>query len=327
MAKTNYKENHLEDEYEKYNNGRILFGALTIIVFILFLTTEGNTWLPLPFVVFGFLCNKCDSIAKVKKSGLKGEEKALRIYEGLSDEYYVLSDLNVEVDEKVSQIDNIVIGNNGIFVIETKNLNGVIEGNELDKRIVQHKVGRKGGKYSKEIYNPIKQVGTHVYRVSEALKKNNINVWVQGVVYFSNNDCKVCLKSEKTPIFAASENGDKEMINYIQNYANRRSNITSETKEEIFKVLSEFSIMQDNINISNNIDINNNQMTDEQNRIFQQQMIDQQNRLFQEETMELSRKSVTSFDEGGFVQGEGFNLSDTMNADLFNQMDDLMNNF
>lgn len=41
-----------------------------------------------------------------------------------------------------------------------------------------------------------------------------------------------------------------------------------------------------------------------------------QQEQFDREFMEFSQKSVTSFDEGGFIQGPGFNLSDTMMSNM-----------
>ncbi|MPN33841.1 hypothetical protein SDC9_181333 [bioreactor metagenome] len=49
---------------------------------------------------------------------------------------------------------------------------------------------------------------------------------------------------------------------------------------------------------------------------MQQEMIDR-------DFMEFSRKSVTAFDKGGFLTGEGVNPSDTMASEMFN----INNNF
>ena len=59
------------------------------------------------------------------------------------------------------------------------------------------------------------------------------------------------------------------------------------------------------------------QMHDDFNRQMNQQMIDEMNR----HAMEESIKSVTPFDHGGYVQGPGFNPSDT----AAQQMNDMNN--
>lgn len=63
------------------------------------------------------------------------------------------------------------------------------------------------------------------------------------------------------------------------------------------------------------------QMNDEFNRQMQQQMNDEFNRQAMEQTMNEGWKSVTPFDHGGYVQGPGFNPSDT----AAQQMNDMNN--
>lgn len=63
------------------------------------------------------------------------------------------------------------------------------------------------------------------------------------------------------------------------------------------------------------------QMNDDFNRQMQQQMNDEFNRQAMEHTMNEGWKSVTPFDHGGYVQGPGFNPSDT----AAQQMNDMNN--
>lgn len=57
------------------------------------------------------------------------------------------------------------------------------------------------------------------------------------------------------------------------------------------------------------------------NQQMQQQMNDEFNRQAMEQTMNEGWKSVTPFDHGGYVQGPGFNPSDT----AAQQMNDMNN--
>lgn len=320
MAKIINKNNHLQEELKRCLWYRRISRIIGIPSLLLILPTMGITFIP--FLIALVVYNINDKKVRVLSSGLEGENKANSIFEKLSDDYYVLSDLNVKVGNKTSQIDNIVVGSNGIFVIETKNLNGLIEGNEDDKEIVQHKVGVKGGKYSKTFYNPIKQVSTHVYRVSEVLKRYNLNKWVQGAVYFTNRNCIVDINSTRIPVFSVAEEGDKEVLNYIVNYDKSNTSITQEDKIKIVSILKEFCIgenMESNIIMHSKIsdgEFNNYSNPNDDNLRMQQEMFDR-------EFMEFSIKSVTPFDHGGFIQGEGFNPSDTMASEMFN----MNNNF
>ncbi len=168
-------------------------------------------------------------------AGANGEKKSINIYSNLPDSYSVISDLEIVTDGRKSQIDAVVIGVNGIFVIETKNINGYIYGSEKDDQITQLKVGRKGGEYSKTMYNPIKQVNTHVHRLSQYLKQNGMNSIVQGIVFFTNIETSVTLNSKNMPVFSAKNDGDREIINYIQDY--NKNNISSFEKQKIEQLL------------------------------------------------------------------------------------------
>jgi hypothetical protein len=248
MARIFGGTNNLEKEYKKYRNRGILFFSISVVTFIGFIPL----FLMLPFIAMpligmvylgsfiagGIFLNK----ASIIKKGLEGERKATDIYSLLPDNYYVLTDLLISVDGQTSQIDHVVVGNNGVFVIEAKNLNGLIEGDENDTYITQHKVGRKGGEYSSQLYNPVKQVSTHVYRVSQLLKRYKIRTWIQGMVYFTNKDAEVYLQSNNIPVFASSDEGDKEIINYILNYENRNGNLNQNQKEQIVKILTKSNL-------------------------------------------------------------------------------------
>lgn len=73
--------------------------------------------------------------------------------------------------------------------------------------------------------------------------------------------------------------------------------------------------------VTNHIPTHNFSLND-----FMQQEINRQN---MENIMEEGRKSVTPFDMGGYLRGDGFNPSDTMAADMqreqMNQMNDMNN--
>lgn len=158
--------------------------------------------------------------SNILKSGIKGERNLISILRKLPDGYKAISNVIVEYEGKPSELDLVLIGKNGVFVIETKNHNGTIVGDDTDERWIQKKVGQKGGRYQKSMYNPIKQVSTHVFRLSNFLKTNNINVWVQGAVFFSNRSTRVNISNHnnKVPVFVASKNGVNELLQYINTY-------------------------------------------------------------------------------------------------------------
>lgn len=172
------------------------------------------------------------------KSGVKGERNVISIISKLPEDYKAISNVIVEYEGKSSELDLVLIGKNGIFVIETKNHNGTIEGDDTDERWIQYKVGRKGGRYSKSMYNPMKQVSTHVYRLSNFLKMNGVNVWVQGIVFFSNRSARVYInhRLNKIPVFAASNYGVEDLLQYINTYQTKKE-IDTETIHKMVSLL------------------------------------------------------------------------------------------
>lgn len=78
------------------------------------------------------------------------------------DKYQIINDLMINVNNVSHQIDHIVISCYGIFVIETKQYNGYIVGNEYDKKWKQN------NKYY--INNPIHQNYGHLKALEEILK-------------------------------------------------------------------------------------------------------------------------------------------------------------
>lgn len=151
----------------------------------------------------------------IKRQGVLGEDNAADILcRRLSDDYTVFQNCVITLDGKSSEIDLIVVGENGIFVIEAKNRNGTIEGNYKKDRWIQHKVGYKGGSYSAEFYSPVKQVSTHIFRLAGFLRQNGIPAHINGAVYFSNKDAhlKISGQPDNIPVFSK----EKDLLSYIK---------------------------------------------------------------------------------------------------------------
>ena len=68
-----------------------------------------------------------------KRRGKKGERVVQKILSGFKGKRYVFNDLLFEQRGRSCQIDHVLISENGIFVIETKNYSGVIFGEEEER--------------------------------------------------------------------------------------------------------------------------------------------------------------------------------------------------
>ncbi len=103
----------------------------------------------------------------------------------------------------------------------------------------------------------------------------------------------------------------------LWNVVNRSNKVTTATKEKFLSKLMACGLYMNNTKVNDNFDgsfdFNNN-------------MQDEMNRQFNDWSMEESRKAVTPFDHGGYVQGDGFNPSDTMAADAQREQLNQMNN-
>ena len=177
-----------------------------------------------------------------RRKGIKGRVGELFIAFFLKrkldkEQYHILNDVMLpDQNGGTTQIDHVIFSRFGIFVVETKALNGTICGDVNNSQWVQQKVGRGGTPYSKSFYSPIKQVNTHVYRLANNLRNKGIRTYVNAIVYFSNVETSFCLTgvSEKTPVFNAQNNGANQMLNYI---VNREKILTQQECEKIVDVI------------------------------------------------------------------------------------------
>ena len=244
MAKHYSKNNALKDEYLTAQRKTTLGAKICGICFILWAANIFIFHISHPLFLFpcfmGFAgggvyaalhSQKIDKL----KAGVDGEDATVDFLTSLPDDYSIVSNAIVRLEGRQGELDNIVIGPNGVFVIETKNRNGEISGSYNDKNLTQYKIGRGGTPYTNEFYNPIKQVATHVYLLSNLLKQSGINTWVQGIVYFSNPDAEVNVEFEynKTPVFSYSDNGESEMYTYITEHKAERPI----SEEQIAKII------------------------------------------------------------------------------------------
>lgn len=115
-----------------------------------------------------------------KLRGMAGEFKVKQRLKCLpKKEYIVLNDIMLEDENGTHQIDHIVISQYGIFVIETKNYDGMIVGDEYKSSWIQYL-----GKNKSFFKNPIHQNYGHVKVLEKILNLGN-DVFIP-IVCFSN---------------------------------------------------------------------------------------------------------------------------------------------
>ena len=184
-----------------------LFG-LPVVLF-LFFTGGFLAWVLLVFILMiigGYLLYNWSSYHQ----GYRGEELVTRVLSCLDDRYYLIND--VKFSDGYGNIDHIVLGPNGVFVIETKNYVGQIicYGDEWSKRYV----GRRTSTYP--LKSPSKQAKRNATRIKclidtiQSLKP--LNIWVDALLVFVNPNVNLHINSPTVPVLKIDE-----LCNYIRN--------------------------------------------------------------------------------------------------------------
>lgn len=130
----------------------------------LFLLEMLKTFIKPKVLILAMLCILMEVYYK-KFIGMAREFWVKRELKKLPKEYLVINDIMVKTkDNSTHQIDHIVISKYGIFVIETKQYNGYIKGNDYDKRWMI-----KSGKKKFYVKNSLHQNYGHVKSLEEIL--------------------------------------------------------------------------------------------------------------------------------------------------------------
>ena len=102
-------------------------------------------------------------------------------------EKFIINNFLIQLENgKTSQTDHILINQNGVFVIETKNYSGRIYGDDVRKEWTQV---LSNGKIKNKFYSPVKQNATHVYHIEKLLPPetpiHSVVVFVKGNTEFT----------------------------------------------------------------------------------------------------------------------------------------------
>lgn len=225
MAKIIGKNSSLENEFTNNSNiSKLGFGVSVVAAVLLvlnvgfqFMSFKASVVVILIIAVGSFLSQHYGGKAAILAAGLSGEATTAAVISALPETYCGFQSLRVTYDGKTSELDMVVTGPTGVFIIETKNMNGTIIGDYDAPYWTQQKVGRKGTPYSGQLYSPVKQVKTHVYRLANFLRREKINTYVETMVYFSNPNSIVQVTGDPagTPVFSALGNGAEAIRNRI----------------------------------------------------------------------------------------------------------------
>ncbi len=242
MAKVKRKSRKLSETHLKYlllsllGYGLSIASAVSTIIFLIKGVVSLTIVCFLGIFFFVWLGGYMNKNAKIVASGIKGERETENLIKKLPNGYTAFTNINVTYQGKNSEIDTVVVGKGGVFVIETKNPKGIISGNYDDQNWLQTKhMGKQT--HQKTFYNPRKQVGTHVYRLANFLRSSGVKANVTAAVYFSNPEATLSLSGNpgEIPVFCYSDNGENALLKFIKN----GGEAISETEvKKIIKILS-----------------------------------------------------------------------------------------
>lgn len=227
IKETNHLRKDIHREYYK------IAGAIVIIAVCLIFLQETMYLSFIPIGMFIVYINAVWNNVSILKFGLEGEKEVFDLLKNLPKKYKVLSDVHIVDGKKSSQIDFVIIGPNGLFIMESKHIKGVITGNEEDTYLKKTKYGRSGEKYVKTMYNPIRQISGHKKGIEIFMKKHNIYHKAIPILYFSN-DCNMKVKSNKVKVI----HDPVLVIDYIKRHQERNERISERMQEKMVKELT-----------------------------------------------------------------------------------------
>lgn len=133
----------------------------------------------------------------------------------------------LQAGSRTTQIDHVVVSNYGIFVIETKNYQGWILGNEFDDYWTQVIFKRK-----EKLHNPIKQNYGHIKALKDALSEYADANYISIVAFTTKADLKV--KANTDVVYTVN------LTKTIRKYSNET--MPDSVKEQIYEKLLSLNI-------------------------------------------------------------------------------------
>ena len=124
-----------------------------------------------------------------RRAGMRGEAIAEEVIRSvLRPEDVLLTNVGIEFEEKLAELDCVVVNTCGVFIFEVKNYSGTLYGDVEDQYWEKEHVSATGNTYWKNVRNPIGQVKRQIYLLASYLRYYGVNVWVEGFVILLNDE-------------------------------------------------------------------------------------------------------------------------------------------
>jgi hypothetical protein len=196
-----------------------------------------TSWLAIVFISLIFFAF-VTYVAAARKyniliSGYRGERILAKIAKNLKGNYTVFANLPIRYKSNRSEIDLLIIGENGVLTVEVKNHSGAIIGTDNSEFWIHRKFYRGGKITETEMKNPLKQVKRQREILKNILRAGGHDVWIDSILYFSGSPA---LKIKTgTDIFITSS--ADEILGLIQDYDGSRTPLTPDECADIVRIL------------------------------------------------------------------------------------------
>lgn len=162
-------------------------------------------------------------------SGFRGEKTLLKSVKKLGEGYTVFANLPVRYKKNRSEIDLLVICDRFIIIIEVKNHSGYIYGDHKAEYWTQRKIYRDGKTTETVMTSPIKQMRRQRDIIKSILRANDLDQWVDTVLYFSAPSVHLYLDLNDSDNVCSNE---KELLEFLRSYESPKK-IDAEKLEKI----------------------------------------------------------------------------------------------
>ncbi len=226
---SNYLKNQVRKNLAKACLSALVFAAVFALLIYRILSTfqvgfleeAVFVFLLAPIAAFYFYLRKYH----IYRGGWEGEKQVAKLLsQTLSDDYYLLNDLYLR--DGGGDIDHIVLGPNGVFVLETKNWSGNFSCNGDEWQ----RAGK--GNFSG---SPSRQVKRNAAKIQDIIDNSpnlrGMSIWVEGIVVFTNNHAILHIKNSAVAVLRLSQ-----LPNFV-NSVRRSSHFSREQLETIVQQL------------------------------------------------------------------------------------------
>jgi len=200
---------------------------LSVIIFIFHINS-----------LYLYKINKTDyANYKKTKHGIVGEDLISKMLcKKLPDTYHILKNIIAGSSNSKAEIDIVVIGETGVFIIEIKNWKGKITGDVSDIKWRQKKTSTRNKLFTEKYDNPLKQIKRQWRCLTNFLEDNNIEHSLKSSLLFSGDKTSIeIIGKTNIPIFLKNDNGVKKIIDFIIN--NTQIKLYNKSIETITKLL------------------------------------------------------------------------------------------